>query len=75
MRTTLNIDDEILNKASYLTGVKEKTSLDSKSPCMPSLSANSVWRYYLRQESSALVAHAVGSVRRVPRATGIPAAT
>lgn len=27
MRTTLNIDDEILNKASYLTGVKEKTSL------------------------------------------------
>ena len=27
MRTTLNIDDEILNKASYLTGGKEKTSL------------------------------------------------
>ena len=27
MRTTLNIDDELLNKASYLTGVKEKTSL------------------------------------------------
>ena len=27
MRTTLNIDNEILNKASYLTGVKEKTSL------------------------------------------------
>lgn len=27
MRTTLNIDDEILKKASELTGVKEKTSL------------------------------------------------
>ena len=27
MRTTLNIDDEILNKASRLTGIKEKTSL------------------------------------------------
>ncbi|MEO8582134.1 MAG: type II toxin-antitoxin system VapB family antitoxin [Patescibacteria group bacterium] len=27
MRTTLNIDDKILKKASLLTGVKEKTSL------------------------------------------------
>lgn len=27
MRTTLNIDDDILNKASELTGIKEKTSL------------------------------------------------
>jgi len=27
MRTTLNIDEEILKKASLLTGVKEKTSL------------------------------------------------
>ena len=27
MRTTLNIDDKILEKASRLTGVKEKTSL------------------------------------------------
>ncbi len=27
MRTTLNIDDEILKTASELTGVKEKTSL------------------------------------------------
>ena len=27
MRTTLNIDDEILNKASKLTGVGEKTAL------------------------------------------------
>lgn len=27
MRTTLNIDDEILKKASDLTGIKEKTSL------------------------------------------------
>jgi len=27
MRTTLNIDDEILQKASRLTGVKEKTAL------------------------------------------------
>jgi Arc/MetJ family transcription regulator len=27
MRTTLNIDDEILEKASKLTGIKEKTSL------------------------------------------------
>ena len=27
MRTTINIDDEILKKASQLTGIKEKTSL------------------------------------------------
>ena len=27
MRTTLNIDDELLDKAAQLTGVKEKTSL------------------------------------------------
>lgn len=27
MRTTLNIDDAILKKASSLTGVKEKTAL------------------------------------------------
>ena len=27
MRTTLNIDDEMLDKASRLTGIKEKTSL------------------------------------------------
>jgi len=27
MRTTLNIDDELLKKAARLTGVKEKTSL------------------------------------------------
>ena len=27
MRTTLNIDDEILRRASDLTGVREKTSL------------------------------------------------
>ncbi len=27
MRSTLNIDDEILEKASRLTGVKEKTAL------------------------------------------------
>ena len=27
MRTTLNIDDEILGKASRLTGVTEKTAL------------------------------------------------
>jgi Arc/MetJ family transcription regulator len=27
MRTTLNIDDEILRRASELTGIKEKTSL------------------------------------------------
>ena len=27
MRTTLNIDDEMLSKASRLTGIKEKTSL------------------------------------------------
>jgi Arc/MetJ family transcription regulator len=27
MRTTLNIEDELLNKAAKLTGVKEKTSL------------------------------------------------
>ncbi|HDM77041.1 MAG TPA: type II toxin-antitoxin system VapB family antitoxin [Deltaproteobacteria bacterium] len=27
MRTTLNIDDELLEKASRLTGVKKKTTL------------------------------------------------
>jgi len=27
MRTTLNIKDELLNKAAKLTGIKEKTSL------------------------------------------------
>jgi Arc/MetJ family transcription regulator len=27
MRTTLNIDDELIEKAAILTGVKEKTSL------------------------------------------------
>ena len=27
MRTTLNIEDELLNKAATLTGIKEKTSL------------------------------------------------
>jgi Arc/MetJ family transcription regulator len=27
MRTTLNIDDELLKRASRLTGVQEKTSL------------------------------------------------
>jgi len=27
MRTTLNIDDEILKRASHLTGVREKTAL------------------------------------------------
>ena len=27
MRTTINIDDELLDKAEKLTGIKEKTSL------------------------------------------------
>jgi Arc/MetJ family transcription regulator len=27
MRTTINIDDDLLKKASKLTGIKEKTSL------------------------------------------------
>ena len=27
MRTTLNIEDTLINKASKLTGIKEKTSL------------------------------------------------
>ena len=27
MRTTLNIEDQLLNKASKLTGIREKTSL------------------------------------------------
>jgi hypothetical protein len=27
MRTTLNIEDKLLNKAEKLTGIKEKTSL------------------------------------------------
>lgn len=30
MRTTLNIDDDILKKASRLTGIKEKTALVRK---------------------------------------------
>ena len=28
MRTTLNIDDSLIKRASKLTGIKEKTSLD-----------------------------------------------
>jgi hypothetical protein len=27
MRTTLNIEDQLLNKAAKMTGIKEKTSL------------------------------------------------
>ncbi len=27
MRTTLNIDDELIDKASRMTGIKEKTTL------------------------------------------------
>ena len=27
MRTTLNIDDKLMDKASHLTGIKEKTAL------------------------------------------------
>lgn len=27
MRTTLNIDDSLINKASKMTGIKEKTAL------------------------------------------------
>ena len=27
MRTTLNIDDNLMNKASQMTGIKEKTAL------------------------------------------------
>jgi Arc/MetJ family transcription regulator len=27
MRTTINIDDELIRKASKMTGIKEKTSL------------------------------------------------
>lgn len=30
MRTTINIDDDLLKKASDLTGIKEKTSLVRK---------------------------------------------
>lgn len=30
MRTTINIDDDLLKKASNLTGIKEKTSLVRK---------------------------------------------
>lgn len=30
MRTTININDEILKKASLLTGIKEKTNLVKK---------------------------------------------
>jgi len=30
MRTTLNIDDTLLSKASKLTGIKEKTSLSRR---------------------------------------------
>ena len=27
MRTTLNIEDKLIDRASYLTGIKEKTTL------------------------------------------------
>ncbi len=30
MRTTINIDDEILNRAAAMTGIKEKTALVRK---------------------------------------------
>ncbi|NQT79126.1 MAG: type II toxin-antitoxin system VapB family antitoxin [Candidatus Aminicenantes bacterium] len=59
MRTTINIDDDLLKKASNLTGIKEKTSLVRKG-----LNA------LIALESSRRLAKLGGtekSLRRIPR--------
>jgi len=59
MRTTINIDDDLLKKASNLTGIKEKTSLVRKG-----LNA------LIALESSRRLAKLAGtekSLRRIPR--------
>ncbi|MBC8357759.1 MAG: type II toxin-antitoxin system VapB family antitoxin [Candidatus Aminicenantes bacterium] len=59
MRTTINIDDNLLKKASNLTGIKEKTSLVRKG-----LNA------LIALESSRRLAKLGGtekSLRRIPR--------
>jgi len=54
MRTTLNIDDELFDKAAKLTGIKEKTSLIRRG--LESLIAI---------ESGKRLAHLGGSEKRV----------
>ena len=59
MRTTLNIDDEILSEAARLTGVREKTSLVRRG-----LEA------LIAQESGRRLAHLGGTekaLHRIPR--------
>ena len=56
MRTTLNIDDKLLEKASLLTGIKEKTSLvrlGLEALIALELSAsNEVWTQYYNYETA-----------------------
>jgi Arc/MetJ family transcription regulator len=59
MRTTLNIDDDLLESASTLTGVKEKTSL-----------IRSALKALIAQESAKRLASLGGSVpdiKSIPR--------
>ena len=59
MKTTLNIDDEILAKASRLTGVKEKTSLVR-------MGLEALVARYSAQRLAALGGSEPG-IRRIPR--------
>ena len=59
MRTTLNIDDDLLQSASALTGVKEKTAL-----------IRSALKALIAQESAKRLANLGGSepeVKSIPR--------
>lgn len=59
MRTTLNIDDDLLESASVLTGVKEKTSL-----------VRTALKALIAQESAKRLARLGGSeteVKSIPR--------
>jgi len=54
MKTTLNIDDQMLNKASRLTGIREKTSL-----------VRLGLQALIAQESSKRLARLAGSERKL----------
>ncbi len=59
MRTTLNIDDDLLKSASILTGIKEKTSL-----------IRSALKALIAQESAKRLASLGGSepnIKSIPR--------
>jgi len=59
MRTTLNIDDDLLESASVLTGIKEKTSL-----------VRTALKALIAQESAKRLARLGGSeteVKSIPR--------